>query len=133
MLRRAAAYLVGTCLLLGLPAGPTLARAEPALTISPTTGPSGVEVNARATGLEPNTAYLVQVVSGGGNVNTVRVFETTATTDARGELAVVIVVRQPPGQYTVRVVSVGGTVVATAALTIAGVPGLPATGHGGAA
>jgi hypothetical protein len=131
--RSSAVLVAGLWLLLGLLAGPATARAAPALTISPSSGPSGIEISARAIGLDPGSVYLVQVVSGVGNVNTVRVFETTATADARGDLATVIAVRQPPGRYTVRVVGLGGTVIATAALTIVGPPALPATGHGGAA
>ncbi len=88
-----------------------------------------------AAGLTPNRTYLVQLVRGTGNVNTVRVFEDTAVSDARGELHYRLAVDQAPGAYTVRIVTLGGTVLATAPFTVTpgGVPNeeryFPETGH----
>jgi len=138
MLFKTTVRLAGLLLVLGLLAVPAAALAAPALTISPTSGPPGTTVNLRATGLDADTSYLIQLVSGTGNVNTVRVFETTGTSNANGELTGSLTAQQAAGTYTVRIVTRGGTVVATAPFTItsgggAGLPGLPRTGGGGMA
>ena len=110
--------------LVALPAG---ALAAPAVTVSPPSGPRGTAIGVSAVGLNPDTAYLVQVVRGVGNVNTVRVFEDTTRSDARGELHYRLAMDQEPGQYTVRIVAIGGTVLATAPFTVT--PGGPPTGE----
>lgn len=111
------------------------AQAAPTLTISPTAGPAGTSISVQASGLEPMTRYLLQLVSGRDNVNTVRLEEMTVTTNAGGTFSGNLTVRHAPGAYTVRLVTIGGTVVATASLTITSPasnapPGLPRTGAG---
>jgi hypothetical protein len=114
---------------------PTGALAAPTLVVSPGSGPRGTAIGASATGLEPDTPYLIQVVRGVGNVNTVRVFEEVGGSDARGEMHFRIGMNYDPGDYTVRIVAIGGTLVATAPFTITpgGPPAeerhFPETGH----
>jgi hypothetical protein len=120
-------------LLLGALASPVRA-AE--IVIEPTAGPPGTVVQLRASGLTPMTPYLVQLVAGRDNINTVRLTETTVTTNAGGELTASLTVQQPAGLYSIRVVAIGGTVIASAPLTITGasggpLPALPRTGGGG--
>ena len=110
--------LIGLVLLLALLALPAGALAAPAVSVSPDAGPRGTVASVRAVGLHPNTAYLVQLARGAGNVNTVRVFEDTATSDAGGALHYQLTVDQEPGAYTVRIVAIGGTIVAMAPYTV---------------
>ena len=124
-------------LVLGLLTAPLPTLAAPALTISPSSGPPGTVVQLRATGLNATTSYLIQLVSGTGNIGTVRVFETTATSDSQGDLTSSLTAQQAPGTYTVRLVTRGGTVVATAPFTITSgsgaTAGMPRAGGGGLA
>jgi hypothetical protein len=126
---------VALVLLLSLAALPLGALAAPTLVVSPGSGPRGTAIGASATGLEPDTRYLIQVVRGSGNVNTVRVFEEFGGSDARGEMHFRIGMNYDPGIYTVRIVAIGGLVLATAPFTVTpgGPPGgerhFPETGH----
>ncbi|MFN8538516.1 MAG: hypothetical protein U0232_13695 [Thermomicrobiales bacterium] len=124
--------LIGLCLLLAQFAVPTGAGAAPVLTISPTSGPRGTVVMVKANGLEASTNHLVQLVKGTGNVNTTRVFEVAVASNASGALSYPLTVDQEVGAYTVRIVAIGGTVLATAPFTV--VPGstryFPETGFG---
>ncbi len=124
-------------LVLGVLTAPLPTLAAPALTISPSSGPPGTAVQLRASGLDVTTSYLIQLVSGTGNIGTVRVFETTATSDLQGDLTSTVTAQQAPGTYTVRIVTRGGTVVATAPFTITSgsgaAPGMPRAGGGGPA
>ena len=108
--------------LVALPAG---ALAAPAVTVSPASGPRGTAIGVSATGLTPDTAHLIQLVRGVGNANTVRLFEDTATSTARGELHYRLAVEGEPGRYTVRIVALGGTVLATAPFTLTPGAGVP--------
>ena len=92
--------------------------AAPAVTVAPSAGPRGTQIGIVATGLESGTTYLVQLVRGIGNVNTERVFEDATESDASGDLEYDLIVSQEPGQYTVRIVAIGGTIVATAPYTV---------------
>jgi hypothetical protein len=122
-MRKAVPGLIGLLLLLAQFVSVGGALAAPAVTVSPGSGPRGTAIGVSATGLVANTPYLVQLVRGIGNVNTVRVFEDTARSDARGELHYRLAVDQDPGAYTVRIVAIGGTVLATAPFTVT--PGGP--------
>jgi hypothetical protein len=97
---------------------PTGALAAPAVTVSPNSGPRGTAIGVSASGLAANTDHLVQFVRGSGNVNTVRVFEDRASSDARGELHYRLAADYEPGAYTLRIVMLGGTILATAPFTI---------------
>jgi hypothetical protein len=110
--------LIGLLLLLAQLAIPAVAGAAPAVTVSPGSGPRSTAIGVSARGLTPGTDHLVQLVRGTGNNNTVRVFEEKATSDARGELHYRFAVDQEPGAYTVRIVAIGGTVLATAPFTV---------------
>jgi hypothetical protein len=99
------------------------ALAAPSVVVSPASGPRGTAIGVSAAGLVPGQTYLVQLVRGTGNVNTVRVFEGSAQANERGELHYRLAVDQEPGDYTVRIVAIGGTVVATAPFTVT--PGGP--------
>ncbi len=134
-MKRAFIGLLGLFLLLGQSALPAGALAAPAVTVSPGSGPRGTAIGVSTTGLSPNTDHLVQLVRGVGNVNTVRLFEDRTPSDARGVLHYRLAVDQEPGTYTVRIVALGGTVLATAPFTVTpgGPPGgarhFPETGH----
>ncbi len=117
MLKATRFGLVGFLLMMALLAIPASALAAPAVTLAPASGPSGTTVAVRATGLTPNTSYLVQLVRGSGNVNTVRLDEITARTDANGQFTANLTVQQPAGTYSVRVVEAGGTIVPGAEAT----------------
>jgi hypothetical protein len=118
--------LIGLCLLLTQLAFPTGAGAAPALTVSPGSGPRGTAIGASATGLAANTDHLFQFVRGSGNTNTTRLFEDTVRSNARGEIHYRYAVDQgQPGAYTVRIVSIGGTVLATAPFTVTEGRGIP--------
>src|SRR3712207_1459631 len=117
--------LLGLVLLLTSAAFPASALAAPTVTVSPGSGPRGTAIGVSAKGLTPNTDHLVQPVRGAGNTNTVRLFEATARSDARGELHYRLAVDQDPGTYAVRVVVLGGTVLATAPFTVAPGAGVP--------
>ena len=122
--------LIGLLLLLAQVALPAGALAAPAVTVSPGSGPRGTAIGVSATGLTSSTDHLVQLVRGVGNVNTERLFEDRTPSDARGELHYRLAVNQEPGAYTVRIVAIGGTVLATAPFTVtpgSGVPTLTVT------
>jgi hypothetical protein len=127
--------LLGLLLLLVQVAPPPNVGAAPAVTVSPGSGPRGTAVGVSATGLTPSTDHLVQLVRGTGNTNTERLFEDTTPSDAKGELHYRVAVTQEPGQYSVRIVAIGGTVLATAPFTVTpgGIPAgeryFPETGH----
>jgi hypothetical protein len=114
--------LIGLALMLTWLAPPAGALAAPAVTVSPASGPRGTAVGVSASGLMPDTSHLVQLVRGVGNINTVRLFEETATSTAGGDLHYRLLVDQEPGAYTVRIVAIGGTVLATAPFIVT--PGL---------
>ena len=137
MLRKRVVCLTGLLVVLGLLALPRPALAEAQLRLAPASGPRGTTIDIRVTGVAANTTYVVQLVRGTGNVNTVRLAETTATSDAGGQFRTTLTVDQPPGTYTVRLVTVGGTIVAGASdtftVTAGTTPQLPNTGGGLAA
>jgi hypothetical protein len=110
--------LVGVFLLLTRFALPTGVSAAPALAVSPGSGPRGTATGISAGGLAPATNHLVQLARGSGNTNTTRLFEDTAWSDARGELHYRLAVDQEPGAYTVRIVALGGAILATAPFTV---------------
>jgi hypothetical protein len=70
--------------------------------------------------LAASTNHLVQLVSGTGNTNTTRLFEATVPSDARGALIYRLTIDQGAGAYTVRIVAIGGTVLATAPFVVTG-------------
>jgi hypothetical protein len=118
--------LFGLWLLLARLAIPVGAGAAPALTVSPGSGPRGTAIGASASGLPAGTDHLFQFVRGGGNTNTTRLFEDRVRSDARGEIHYRYAVDQgQPGTYTVRIVSLGGTVLATAPFTVTEGRGIP--------
>ena len=117
--------LLGLFLLLTQFALPGGALAAPAVTVSPGSGPRGTAIGVSATGLIPDTTHLVQLVRGVGNTNTVRLFEDMARSDARGELHYRLAVEGEPGRYTMRIVALGGTVLATAPFTVTPGAGVP--------
>ena len=118
--------LFGLCLLLAQLASPFGAAAAPALTVSPDSGPRGTAVGISASGLAANTDHLVQFVRGGANTNATRLFEDTARSNARGEIHYRYAVEQgQPGTYWLRVVALGGAVLATAPFTVTNGPGIP--------
>ncbi len=111
--------LAGFLLMFALLALPVAVLAAPEVAVSPSSGPRGTTIGVRANGLNAHTSYLVQLVSGTGNINTVRVFETIATSDASGTSGRPSSWIRRRGAYTVRIVTRDGTMLATTPFTVA--------------
>ena len=91
----------------------------PVVTVTPTTGPPGTVFAIAGTGFEPNTTYTLQSVDASGN-KTAEDLPVTTEADGSFDATLTTVVTSPPGMRTVRVVTLAGTVVATAVYTVTG-------------
>ena len=76
---RAARLLAGLLLLLALLAVPAVVGAQPAITISPESGPVGTQFVFEGSGFTPSTTLLIAVADANGNVLLTDTLQTNAS------------------------------------------------------
>ncbi len=121
-------WLIGAPFMLGLAllVAPLTAVAQPTLTVSPPAAPPGSLLRISGTGFDPGATYKLRILDVAGIV----VHEEAYVARPDGSLSESVRPDrpEPPGQYAIRVMTLQGTLVASATVSlVSGAVAAPAT------